>query len=315
MQTAIRTTLVATSLAALVLVGTAAVPSATLSDASAEGSGNARPGGAPAADPARVRGARYFDQAIAWINDGKPGISEIHTFFCHMHDVQLDIRDTHQEGYLRIWFKAPDKFRQEWRQERDLRLKPPATTKILAGQRMWIVSPDGTPRRVHGTAGGAASVQQLQDDRNRLADLAVFLTLAGLKGEGVIFEDMGQNEGPAGTVFQGRWHCVRRILEDGADMIFYFAYRADAEGRTASLTYPGIVVVRGDRAKQEPTEAYILSNWKQGTAFQYPGKIEAYAREDWAAEPRYKRFLLAFPEDIQINVKLSDRIFDDPMQR
>ncbi len=118
-------------------------------EAHAEGAGGppVRPG-APAKDPAQQWGEHFFNQAVSWINDGKPGINDITSFFAHLHDVQLDLDDTHQEGYLRLWFKAPDKFRQEWRQERVLSRQTAITTKILSGGRLWIVPSAGVRKRI-----------------------------------------------------------------------------------------------------------------------------------------------------------------------
>ena len=92
-------------------------------------------------------------------------------------------------------------------------------------------------------------------------------------------------------------------------------YRVQA-GDVLRVTHPGIVVVRGDPATQEPTEAYILKDWKAGPQFRYPTKVEAYAREDWKQNAKYIRFLLGFPKDIRLNVELQDDpLFTDPMRR
>lgn len=291
-------------LTAASVLGTHATP-----EASAQGGPPAQPG--PAVNPAAARGLRLFDQAVSWINDGKPGINNVKSFFAALDSVQLDVRDTHQEGYLRLWFAAPDKFRQEWRQQKAL-VAGSTTTKILSGQRMWIIGQDNAVKRVHGTTDGAAAIAQLQDDRNRLADLARFLTLGGLKGPGVSFEDMGPTE--AGGPFAGKWIRVKRTLRGGAAMMFYFAYQADAAGRPVAVTYPGVVVVLGDATKKEPTEAYVLKNWKRGPQFRFPTHVEAYAREDWVAGAQFRKFLQAYPSDIRINPVLDPKVIFTPPQ-
>lgn len=283
-----------------------------LPDARAQGAGGTprQPAGQ---DPTLVWGANMFDQAIRWVNDGKPGVNDITSFFAHLHDVQLDVEDTHQEGFLRLWFKAPDKFRQEWRQTRQLTSTTPITTKILRGNQMWVVPASGTPRRIHGTAEGAKAIKQLQQDRDRLADIAKFLTLQGLKGPTVTFKYEGPTSG-TGT-FAGNWVKVLRTFPGGASMQFFFAYEVNEQRRVSKVTYPGVVVIQGNARERQPTEAYVLSNWKQGPQFRYPGKIEAYAQRDWIPGDQYRRFLLAFPDDIRINPRLLPDTFADPMRR
>lgn len=284
------------------------------SDAHAKSSGTpAQPGQPAGKNPTHVWGARLFDQAISWVNDGKPGVNKTDSFYADLHDVQLEVDDSHQEGYLRLWFQAPDKFRQEWRQTRQLTAQTPITTKILRGERMWVVSANGVPRRIHGTAEGAKAVKQLQRDRDRLADIAKFMTIEGLKGPSVTFEYMGPKSG-TGT-FGGDWVKIVRTFPGGAEMEFFFAYEvAEVNGqkRVSKATYPGVVVVKGDAARRERTEAYVLSNWKKGVQFKYPGKIEAFHRRDWVANDQYRRFLLAFPMDIRVNPRILPARFDDP---
>ncbi len=305
---------------AVLLVGLCALlglstPSDLLPEASAEGAGSTprQPGRPAGKDPTLVWGANMFDQAIRWVNDGKPGVNNVTSFFAHLDDVQLDVEDTHQEGFLRLWFKSPDKFRQEWRATRQLAKNTPITTKILRGKHMWVIPANGVARRIHTTPEGAKAVRQLQQDRDRLADIAKFLTLQGLKGPGVSFKYLGPTSG-TGT-FAGNWVKIRRTFPDGATMEFFFAYKVNAQRRVEKVTYPGVVVVQGDVQKREPTEAYVLSNWKAGPQFRYPGKIEAYSRREWVKGEEYKRVLLAFPSDIRINPKLLPDTFGDPMKR
>ena len=86
--------------AAFLLTAVTLLGSHVTSEAIAQGGPPAQP--APAANPAAVRGLRLFDQAVSWINDGKPGINNVKSFFAALDSVQLDVRDTHQEGYLRL---------------------------------------------------------------------------------------------------------------------------------------------------------------------------------------------------------------------
>jgi hypothetical protein len=185
------------------------------------------------------------------------------------------------------------------------------TTKILSGNQMWIMHPTGAVERMHGRPDGAQAVAQLQKDRKRLADLARFLTLEGLKGPGVQFVNEGPRSG-SGT-FAGEWMKVRRKLRGAADMVFHLAYQRDPRdpsGRSVLCTYPGVVTVEGDPRRNEPTEYYLLKNWKRGPQFNYPARIEAFSQ----ARPggRMTRFLLAFVDDIRINTGLQDGLFAPP---
>ncbi len=264
-------------------------------------------------DPNLRLGAMYFDQAIAYINDGKKGINKVARFFCDLEDVQIDDvdpqkRETHQEGYLRLWFEQPDKFRQEWRQTRELKS---TTTKVLNGNQLWVIQPNGTRKRIHGTSGGAAAVAQLQNDRKKLADLSTFLTLEGLKGPGVTFRYEGVTEGSGR--FEGDWLKVRRQLDGKGDMLFYIAYETDAKGVVLRATWPGSVTIPGSKAKGERTEWYILKRWKKGAQFRFPGEVEAWGQHE--GQPKPTRFLYAWPRDIRINpiVDASWRtLFRDP---
>ncbi len=270
-------------------------------------------GGAAAPKPARPdprKGPTYFDQAIHWVNDGKAGIHKVSDFFADLANVKFNIDGNKHEGYMRLWLKTPKKYRVELRPGV---AKTRLTTKILDDNKMWIIHPavnNQAPRlqRLHGAPGGDAAIRQLTNDRKRLMDLARFLTLEGLKGPGVQLINEGRTEG-SGT-FEGKWVRVRRRIANGADVTFYLAYRTDAAGTTITATHPGIVKVHGDPRRREPSEYYILKNWKRGPQFRYPGRIEAYSEATPGARP--KRFLLAFPTDIRINTKLPDSTFAPP---
>ncbi len=286
------------------------------SRAAAEESGAqpVRPGppGKPAADTlAEQEGERLFDQAGAWINYGKPGVEEIRTFKAHLHDVQWKRDEEHQDGYLRVWFRAPGEYRQEWRRGVELGPNASSTTKILAGQRLWIVTSGGKTRRIHGTAGGAAAVAQLQRDRDRMADLARFATLSGLKAPGVVFTYLGLHTGTG--PLKGRHLLVRRRTPQGGLMDFYLAYEADADGRPIRATYPAAVELKGSAAARERSEVYRFSRWRKGARFRFAGRIEAFGKDSRKPEAPYgDSFLLAFPEQIEVNTELDGALFRPP---
>lgn len=266
----------------------------------------ARGGAAPRPDP--LRGPVYFDQAVRWVSDGKAGIHKVADFYADLADVQFKVEGSHHEGYMRLWLKTPDKYRLELRPGRAMQR---VTTKLLDGNLMWILHPNGNVQRMHGRPDGARAVAQLQDDRKRLADLARFLALEGLKGPGVQFINEGYRKG-SGT-FAGNWMKVRRRLKGAPDMTFHLGYtrdRNDPTGRNITCTYPGVVTVEGDPRLNEPTEYYLLKNWKRGPQFRYPGKIEAYSQTRPGGA--MNRFLLAFPDDIRINTGLTNELFAPP---
>jgi len=277
--------------------------------AEARGGAAAQPPARPVARPDPRLGPTYFDQAIRWVNDGKPGIHKVSDFYADLANVKFNIEGNKHEGYMRLWLKTPKKYRVELRPGK---IKTRLTTKILDDNKMWIIHPDNRLERMHGRPGGAAAIRQLTNDRKRLMDLARFLTLEGLKGPGVQL----LNEGPvtgSGT-FAGNWVRVRRRIANGADITFYLAYTRDARdptGRAIIATSPGIVKVHGDPRRNEPTEYYILKDWKRGPQFRFPGRIEAYTEARPGARPQ--RFLLAFPTDIRINTRLPDSTFAPPV--
>ena len=260
---------------------------------------------APAARPDPRLGPVYFDQSVAWVNDGKRGIHVLSDFYADLYNVKFNLGRNNHEGYMRLWLKTPDKYRIEIRPQRPMRQ---LSTKILSGQQMWVVHPDGRTDRMHGRSEGAAAIQQLQSDRKRLVDLATFLTLKGLKGPQVTFENKGPKTG-SGT-FAGNWVKIVRKIPDGADVEFHLAYERDPRdptGRAIRCTYPGVVTIKGDPRRGEPTEYYLLKDWKRGPQFRYPARIEAYTVNAPGQRPR--RFLLAFPNDIRINTNLDATLF------
>jgi hypothetical protein len=260
----------------------------------------------PAANPAD--GAVFFNQAIRYVNGGHPGIHRLTDFYADLYDVHFDVGKSKLQGFMRLWLKTPDKYRLEMRETQAL--SGPGvrvlSTKILNGDRMWVLQPNQPARRVHGTAGGQATVEQMKDDRKRLMDLARFLTLDGLEGPGVTFVNEGFTVGNG--AFAGSWLRIRRRIVGGADVVFYLAYQRTPQGVVA--TYPGVVKIEGDPRAHEPTEYYLLQKWRKGPQFNFPGKIEAISQAAPAAP--MKRFLLAFPNDVRINTGLQSSIFLPP---
>ncbi len=260
---------------------------------------------APQRQPDFVNGARFFDQAVQYVTAGQPVIHQVRNFYADLADVQVLIEGNQQEGFLRLWFDQNDQYRFEIRPERTL---AQTTTKILNGERMWVISPDLKVSAMHGTADGPGAIAQLKRDRQRLADLAAFLTLNSLRGEGVRFDYEGPTVG--GGPFAGDWLKVIRVVGQSAQLVFFFAYEKDRDGRPLRATWPGVVTVVGDPARKEPTEYFHLRQWKDGPYFRYPTRIEAYNQETPGAP--LKRFLLAWPQDIRINAMIAPALFQPP---
>jgi len=262
-------------------------------------------GGDPA-NPEEVRGRAFFEQAVEYVNDGKQGIHQVTDFYADLADVQVQSGTSTHSGYMRLWFLEPERFRWELRPT----AKPDdrVVTKILDGEKMWVIEADGTLRRLHGSPGGAAAIEQLQSDRRRMRDLARFLTLDGLKGPGVVFRYEGIVDGTG--VFAGRRLRISRTIPGGGNMVFYLAFEQAADG-TMRAMQPEIVKMEGDPARGEPfAEYYLLKEWRRGPQFKFPGRIEALRQADPRSQP--ERFLLVFPQDIRINTKLDAALFGPP---
>lgn len=262
-------------------------------------------GGEMARAPDFANGGRFFDQAVQFVSAGQPVVHQVRNFYADLADTQVQIEGNQQEGFLRLWFDQQDRYRFEIRPERAL---AQTTTKILNGEKMWVISPDAQVSAVHGTADGTRAIAQLKQDRERLADLAAFLTLQSLKGDDVRFDYEGVTQG--GGAFAGDWLKVNRVVGQEAQIVFFFAYEKDAAGRPVKATWPGVVTVVGDAAKKEPTEYYLLRDWKAGPYFRYPARIEAFSQEVPGAP--LKRFLMAFPQDIRINANIPPALFEAP---
>ena len=266
--------------------------------AAARGAETAKP------DP-RVLGARYFDQAARWLRNGRAEPAPLRDFHADLWDVHMEIDKRKNDGYMRVWWKHPDKFRLAVRPQRP---EQDISTKILDGERMWIRHPDGRVQRMHGSPGGAEAVAQLKEDRARLLDVAQFMTLDGLQVPGATFTFEGIHTGK--KTLAGTFLHVRRRLAGARDMVFHFAFQKDPRdetGATLTATAPHVVHIMGAPEKKIEEEYYVLDRWKAGTHHPMPGRVQALAR--MRPEDRLERFLLAFPQQIRINAGIPDARF------
>ncbi|MDJ0523497.1 MAG: hypothetical protein QNJ90_15620 [Planctomycetota bacterium] len=272
--------------------------------------GEARGGAQPAAPkltPNQRYGAQLFDQCIWYVSQGTRGITRTNDFHISV-DAELDLDTTRHRGPMRLWWRAPDKYRQE------LTTNNRRTTKILNGEFMWIVHPTGSVQRMHGTAEGAQAIRQLKADRLRMGDLAQFITLQSLKSPGATFEYMGEKVGKGS--YAGKWLKLTRRAPGATTMHFWLAYdRAQNGGFIAK--WPGVVRIDGDAARGIPTEDFILKQWANSPAgqphkFRYPKTITAYSQ---TGRQRPVRFLQATVQDIRINTGTPDSYFKPPAPR
>jgi outer membrane lipoprotein-sorting protein len=282
-------------------------------NADARGGAADAPGGAPAAAPmdaaAQARlGAAYFEQAARWLRNGRAQAAPLVDFHADLSDVQMDVDKRKNEGHMRVWLKSPDKYRVEVRPRR---VEGDATIKILDGQRMWIQHPDGRVDRMHGRGDGTAAIEQTQADRERLLDVATFMTLSGFQTPGATFLYEGIHTGEK-TLAGTRVH-VRRRKEGERDLLFQFEFMrdpADKSGATLRIGAPRVVMLAGDVAKEIEEEYYVLDGWVAGKAHPFPKKIQALSRA--RPDVGLTRFMLAFPNLIRINAGAPDSLFAPP---
>jgi hypothetical protein len=277
--------------------------------ASAEGGPMAQP---PAPSPAEALGLKYFDDAIRYVARGQAGIPEVHDFFVNL-DAKLELDEVRHEGPMRLWFQAPNNYRQE------LSFNNATSTKILSNDprmpsadRGWIITPSGRVQDLMLSAEGRSSITQLKNDRDRLADLTKFLTLQALKGGGARFVFEGFKKG-SGT-YAGDWVKVTRQAPGRSNIMFWLAYVRDPQTGAVVATWPGIVRVEGDVSKGYPTEDYILREWDfpgtEARTFRYPHRIEAYSiLTDPQGRTVPTRFLYAIVQDIKINAGIDPARF------
>lgn len=268
---------------------------------------------AAALEDALARGARYFDQSIAWVARGG-SLGRARDLYVHL-DATWDLDDNHHQGPQSVWYVAPDKMRSE------MTALARTTTKILSGlERAWVIDAAGATHRIHGTAGAERDLQQMREDMLRVADLTQFLTLEGLKGAGVVFEHQGNFKGSG--VYEGNWIKIARRSPDGRKITFWLNQEPDPRTGEIRASWPGIVRVDGDPAKKLQNEDWILKDWDAPTAapraFRYPFKIQGWRSNPdpaMAKQDPPRKFLTAILDDIQINTGIDPSKFEPPAGR
>jgi hypothetical protein len=263
---------------------------------------------APTED-ALALGARYFDQAIAWVAKG--GTLGTTRDFYAVLDANWDLPNEdgvveHFEGQEIVLFASPDKMRTQ------RTYAAATTTKILDGEKAWVVLPTGAVQRVHGTPDAERTLKQMREDRLRIQDLTGFVTLEGLKGPGVTFEFVKAVTGSG--EYAGRWLKLNRHSTQGRRMTFWLAYEDDGKGGVRA-TWPGVVRIEGDAAAGLWTEDWILKGWDDPAAkpraYRYPSRIVGW-RQPVDGSQRAQRFASLAVQDIQVNAGIDEASFVPP---
>jgi len=257
-----------------------------------------------------MAGARYFDQAIAYVARGGT-LGRAVDLYAHL-DVKWDLEDNHHEGEQKVWFQTPDRMRTE------IVAAGKAQTKILLGDKAWNVLSNGVVRRVHGTPDAAAQMKQMAEDLQRVQDLTAFVTLEGLKGPGIVFEFQGATRGDG--LYAGEWLKVARRAPDGRKITFWLGLQRGADGSVRAAA-PGVVRIDGDAATGLWTEDWILSDWDapraQPRPYRYPARLQAWRIHADPAKQREvppTRFLFAAVNDIQVNAGIPPQVFAPPAE-
>lgn len=255
-------------------------------------------------------GARYFDQAIAYVARGGT-LGRAVDLYAHL-DVKWDLEDNHHEGEQKVWFQTPDRMRTE------IVAAGKAQTKILLGDKAWNILPNGTVRRVHGTPDAAPQMKQMAEDLLRVQDLTAFVTLEGLKGPGITFQYQGTTKGDG--LYAGNWLKVARRAPDGRKITFWLGMETGPDG-SVRATAPGVVRIDGDPATGLKTEDWIFSDWDSPRAlprpYRYPARLQAWRIDPDPAKQREvppSRFLFAVVNDIQINAGIPPQVFAPPAE-
>ncbi|MFO0934348.1 MAG: hypothetical protein U1E39_16800 [Planctomycetota bacterium] len=255
-------------------------------------------------------GARYFDQAIAYVARGGT-LGRAVDLYAHL-DVKWDLEDNHHEGEQKVWFQTPDRMRTE------IVAAGKAQTKILLGDKAWNILPNGTVRRVHGTPDAAPQMKQMAEDLLRVQDLTAFVTLEGLKGPGITFQFQGTTKGDG--LYAGNWLKVARRAPDGRKITFWLGMETAPDG-SVRATAPGVVRIDGDPATGLWTEDWIFSDWDapraQPRPYRYPARLQAWRIHPDPAKVRESppsRFLFAAVNDIQINAGIPPQVFTPPAE-
>ena len=264
------------------------------------------PAGSLPIEDTMMKGARYFDQAIAWVARGG-ALGKTKDFYVQL-DAKWDLDTNHDEGDQRVWFAEPGRMRIEL-----LTPEVGRTVKILDGEKAWNVGLDGVSHRVHATPGAEEQLKQMKEDLLRVQDLTAFLTLDGLKGNGVQFEFLKAVQGTG--VYEGKWLKLARHSPDGRKITFWIAYDLDDKSEPHA-TWPGVVRVEGDPAQGLYTEDWVLKDWDSTRAkprpYRYPSKIQAWRVPPDPAKEAPHKFLTAVIDDIQINVGIEPARFEPP---
>jgi len=252
------------------------------------------------------RGAVLVANAGRWLQRGGEPAREVKDVFLDLEEVRVNDGPSHHEGFLRIWYRAPDAFRLAQRPERAAGQE---VVKILSGYRLWFQTPDGAVREAGRDADGARARAQLIADRERFAELARYLTLAGLDGEGVQFEDLGlvatREEGLPSSLRLVRRHAPGAPV---LDLAF--------EPAPAPRTVGDLRRVReaADPAAKTPERHWRLDGWRDAPedGRRIPGRVEGgFVNEQGQSE----RTLLAFPARVRVNGGLPDAAFAPPAGR
>ena len=266
------------------------------------------PVGAPAVplEDSLQRGARHFDQAIAWVSRGG-SLGRTRDFYAAL-DSKWDL-ENHNEGSQKVWFQTPGRMRLE------NRFLAGSEVKVLDGEKAWTwdAGDERRVRRLHGTPDAEADLKQLKEDFQRLQDLTDFVTLEGLKGPGVVFEFQGQVHGS--KVYEGDWLKIARRSPDGRKITFWLAYEAGPGGQPRA-TWPGVVRVEGDAAAGLQTEDWILRNWDAPSPtprpFRWPTNVQAWRFAANESSANGSKFLTAVLNDVQINQGVDGTRFAPP---
>jgi hypothetical protein len=256
--------------------------------------------GEDGAQPALAEGARLFDEAVRYVAGGAAAVPEVRSFVASM-EARIDLPPHRHQGDLRIAFEG-DRLRL------DTTVANGVTTKILNGERAWVIDASRRVSPQHGRPGGDDAIRQMKEDRARFEDIGRFLTLRGLKGSGATFRLVGPAEETGDLA--GRWLKVERLASGRSTMTFWLAYATDAEGRHHA-TWPGAVRVEG--TGDAPAETYVLREWTApapapGTV-RYPRLVRGFqATKDGGSSP----FLVARLRDLRVNEALDPAQFEPP---
>lgn len=260
------------------------------------------------------RGLAYFKQALHHVGLAQSS-ARVERAFADLESVTYDPGDQRvQEGlYLRVWL-TPEKFEHELRTQRS---HDPAhtTLKELVGDgRLWVTSPGGRRRRMHGTTEGAAAIQQAKNDREHVRTLASMLALKGFKTEGATFEDLGIQElRGRGPVLKVRCQRPQRLPVD-----FYFSFAPHADGSPRTAMFPVVIDVAGRPARaaqaNQPAregvarEIYVFHKWSAGPRAEgrFPQVLTCYTNDDGEG-PANRVFLKAYPRAVVIDRPLPPR--------